>query len=235
MCLIGLGEAKSQARLDLRGPNHRLKSMVCASTRPRKLRETVIESSCDRLFHHGMTQRPAVLEDLIFVLFGVPEVESGLETDERDFSWDFRFDFFQNFEAVLYDVFYCPFREVVHLLSADSEKSLPGELVDTLHPRLFTGKECDAGSLFRGQKIIKRKVVRRESLKFQGAFICSELTVSPELVLLRFRARRKMTHAHHPNEFRPKRPIIAVHNFKADDRALVIMLDLAQDALNIIG
>src|SRR5260370_34662366 len=28
---------------------------------------------------------------------------------------------------------------------------------------------------------------------------------------------------------------ITVHNFKADDRALVIMLDLAQDALNIIG
>src|SRR5271166_5674865 len=28
---------------------------------------------------------------------------------------------------------------------------------------------------------------------------------------------------------------IAVHNIKADDRALVIMLDLAQDALNIIG
>jgi len=170
MCLIGLGEAKSQARLDLRGPNHRLKSMVCASTRPRKLRETVIESSCDRLFHHGMTQRPAVLEDLIFVLFGVPEVESGLETDERDFSWDFRFDFFQNFEAVLYDVFYCPFREVVHLLSADSEKSLPGELVDTLHPRLFTGKECDAGSLFRGQKIIKRKVGTAGVAKIPGRF-----------------------------------------------------------------
>src|SRR5260370_28788391 len=98
-----------------------------------------------------MTQRPAVLEDLIFVLFGVLEVENGLETCERSFSWDFRFDFLQNFEAVLYDVFYCLFREVVHLLSADSEKSLPGELVDTLHPRLFTSKECDAGSFFRGQ------------------------------------------------------------------------------------
>src|SRR5271157_5924706 len=117
-----------------------------------------------------MTQRPAVLEDLIFVLFGVLEVESGLETSERGFSWDFRFDFFQNFEAVLYDVFYCLFREVVHLLSADPEKSLPGELVDTLHPRLFTSKECDAGSLFRGQKIIKRKVGTAGVAKIPGRF-----------------------------------------------------------------
>src|SRR5271165_31349 len=171
MCLIGLGEAKSQARLDLRGPNHRLKSMVCASTRPRKLRETVIESSCDRLFHHGMTQRPAVLEDLIFVLFGVPEVESGLETDERDFSWDFRFDFFQNFEAILYDVFYCLFREVVHLLSADSEKICQVSLLTPFIHGSLPVKNVTPAASFAAKKSSRERLVRRESLKFQGAFI----------------------------------------------------------------
>src|SRR5208337_922186 len=38
-----------------------------------------------------------------------------------------------------------------------------------------------------------------------------------------------------PSDPIPNSITITVHNFKADDRALVIMLDLAQDALNIIG
>ena len=46
------------------------------------MRKAVIQGPCDSFIHHGMTQRRAVLEDLIFVLFGVPEVESGLETGE---------------------------------------------------------------------------------------------------------------------------------------------------------
>jgi hypothetical protein len=86
------------------GAKSLLKFLKVCST---PMRKAVTQTPCDGFIHHGMTQRPAVLEDLIFVLFGVLEVQSGLETGERGFSWDFRFDFFQNFEAVLYDVFYC--------------------------------------------------------------------------------------------------------------------------------
>ena len=110
--------------------------------------KAVTQTPCDGFIHHGMTQRPAVLEDLIFVLFGVLEVEGGLETGERGFSWDFRFDFFQNFEAVLYDVFYCLFREVIHLLGADPEKSLPVDFMETLQPRLFPAKNSTPSASF---------------------------------------------------------------------------------------
>src|SRR5271165_6280522 len=147
--------------------------------------EAVTQSLCDGFIDHGMAHRPLVLEDLIFVLFGILMLERGLKPRKGGLAWNFAFNFLQNFQAILGHELCRPLRQVIHLWGADPEKSLPGELVDTLHPRLFTSKECDARSFFRGQKIIKRKVGTAGVAKFQGAFICSELTVSPELVLLR--------------------------------------------------
>jgi hypothetical protein len=95
-----------------------------------------------------MAQRPAVLENLIFELLGVLEVESGLEPGKRGLTSDYLFNFLQDFEAILYHELYSPLREVVHLLGADPEKSLPVDFMETLQPRLFPAKNSTPSASF---------------------------------------------------------------------------------------
>ncbi len=104
-----------------------------------------------------MAHRPAVLENLVFELVGVLEVESGLKPSTRGLTSDNLFNFLQDFQAILDHELYSPFRKVIHFLGADPEKSLPGELFDTLHPRLFSGEEFYAASLLLSQKLIQRQ------------------------------------------------------------------------------
>src|ERR1700738_5655577 len=101
-----------------------------------------------------MVQRPAVLENFIFELLGVLDVESSLKPSTLGLTSDTPFNFLQDFQAILDHELYSLLRKVIHLLGADPEKSLPGELVDTLHPRLFAGEEFDAISLLLGHKLI---------------------------------------------------------------------------------
>src|SRR5271166_757679 len=104
-----------------------------------------------------MAQRPAVLEDLIFVFLGVLEVESGLKPSKRGLTSDCFFNFRQDFQTVLDHKLYCLLREIIHLLSADPEEGLPAEFVETHQPRLFSSEEFDAGRLLLSQKLIQRK------------------------------------------------------------------------------
>jgi hypothetical protein len=53
-----------------------------------------------------MAKRPAVLENLIFELIGVLEVESGLEPSKRGLARDFPFNLLQDFQAILYHELY---------------------------------------------------------------------------------------------------------------------------------
>jgi hypothetical protein len=114
--------------------------------------ESVTHGLCNCFIDDRMAQRPAVLENLIFVLLGVLDVESGLKPSKRGLTSDCFFNFLQDFQAILYHELYSPLREVVHLLSADPEKGLPAELVETLEPGLFSFKEAKAGILLLGQK-----------------------------------------------------------------------------------
>jgi hypothetical protein len=108
-------------------------------------------------FDDGMTQRPAVLENFIFELLGVLEVESGLRPSKRDLTSDYSFNFLQDFQAILYHELYSPLRQIVHLLSADPEEGLEVEFVDTHEPRLFPGEESDTVGLLLIQKLVQRK------------------------------------------------------------------------------
>jgi hypothetical protein len=80
-----------------------------------------------------MAQRPAVLVNLIFVFFGVLDVESGLKLSKRGLTSDCFFNFLQDFQAILYHKLYCLLREIIHFLSADPEEGLPAEFVETHH------------------------------------------------------------------------------------------------------
>ena len=104
-----------------------------------------------------MAQRPPVLVNLIFVLLGVLDVESGLKPSKRGLTSECFFNFLQDFQAILYHELYSPLRQIIHLLSADPEEGLPVEFVETLQPRLFSGEEFDAVSLLLSQKLIQRK------------------------------------------------------------------------------
>src|SRR5271165_4981847 len=104
-----------------------------------------------------MAQRPAVLENLIFVFLGVLEAESGLKPSKRGLTSDCFFNFLEDFKAILYHKLYCLLREIIHLLSADPEEGLPAEFAETHQPRLFSSEEFDAGSLLLSQKLIQRK------------------------------------------------------------------------------
>ena len=119
--------------------------------------ESVTHGPCNCFLYDRMAQRPAVLENLIFELLGVLEVESGLEPSKRGLASDYLFNFLQDFQAILYHELYSLLREVVHLLSADPEEGLPVEFVETLQPRLFSSEEFDAVSLLLSQKLIQRK------------------------------------------------------------------------------
>jgi hypothetical protein len=79
-----------------------------------------------------MAQRPAVLENLVFEFLGVLDVESGLKPSKRGLTSDYLFNFLQDFEAILYHELYSPLRKIIHLLSADLEKGLEVEFVETL-------------------------------------------------------------------------------------------------------
>jgi hypothetical protein len=104
-----------------------------------------------------MAQRPAELENLIFELLSVLDVESGLKPSKRGLTSYCFFNFLQDFQAGLYHELYSPLREVVHLLSADSEEGLSAKFSETLQPRLFSGEEFDAVSLLLSLKLFQRK------------------------------------------------------------------------------
>ena len=104
-----------------------------------------------------MAQRRPLLVNLIFVLLGGLDVESGLKPSKRGLTSDCFFNFLQDFQAILYHKLYCLLRENIHLLSADPEEGLPVEFVETHQPRLFSSEEFDAGSLLLSQKLIQRK------------------------------------------------------------------------------
>jgi len=91
-----------------------------------------------------MAQRPAVLENLIFELLGVLDVESGFKPSKRGSTSHCFFNFLQDFQAILYHKLYRPLREIVDLLSAGPEERLPANLVYPLQPRLFSSEEFDA-------------------------------------------------------------------------------------------
>src|SRR5271166_2251998 len=97
------------------------------------------------------------LENLIFELLGVLDVESGLKPSKRGLTSDCFFNFLQDFQAILYHKLYCLLREIIHLLGADPEEGLPVKFVETDQPRLFSSEELDAGSLLLSQKLIQRK------------------------------------------------------------------------------
>jgi hypothetical protein len=59
-------------------------------------------------------------------------------------------------QAILYDEFDGPLREVVHLFGADPKERLPTELCDTLEPRLLPRKKF--ARVLPVQKFIQRKV-----------------------------------------------------------------------------
>jgi hypothetical protein len=99
------------------------------------------------LLYDRMAQRPAELENLIFELLGVLEVESGLEPSKGGLASDYLFNFLQDFQAILDHELYSPLGEIIHFLSADPEEGLEVELVETLHPRLFSREELDSVSL----------------------------------------------------------------------------------------
>src|SRR5580692_2874760 len=119
--------------------------------------ESVTHGPCRCFLYDRMAQRPAVLVHLIFVLLRVLEVESGLKPSKRGLTSDCFFNFLQDFQAILYHKLYSPLREVVHLLSADSEEGLPAKFSETRQPRLFSSEEFDAVSLLLSQKLIQRK------------------------------------------------------------------------------
>jgi hypothetical protein len=54
--------------------------------------ESVTHGPCDCFLYDRMAKRPAVLENLIFELIGVLEVESGLEPSKRGLARDFPFN-----------------------------------------------------------------------------------------------------------------------------------------------
>ena len=119
--------------------------------------ELVTHGPCNCLLYDRMAQRPAKLENLIFVFLGVLGVESGLKPRNRGLTSDCSFNFLQDFQAILYHKLYCLLREIIHLLSADPEEGLPVEFAETLQPRLFSSEEFDAVSLLLSQKLIQRQ------------------------------------------------------------------------------
>src|SRR5208337_492141 len=168
--------------------------------------EAVTQSLCDGFIDHGMAHRPLVLEDLIFVLFGILMLERGLKPRKGGLAWNFAFNFLQNFQAILGHELCRPLRQVIHLLGADPEKVCQVSLLTPFIHGSLPVKNVTPAASFATKKSSRERLVRRESLKFQGAFICSELTVSPELVLLRFRAARRMTRVVRPKRSHPKFP-----------------------------
>ena len=119
--------------------------------------ESATHGPCDCFLYDRMAQRPAVLENLIFVFLGVLDVESGLKPSERGLPSDCFFNFLQDFQAILYHKLYCLLREIIHLLSADPEEGLPAEFVEPHQPRLFSSEEFAPVSLLLSQKLIQRK------------------------------------------------------------------------------
>ena len=77
----------------------------------------------------------------IFELLCIVEIERFLKAPQRRFSVDFGLCFLKDFQAILYDEFDGPLREVVHLFGADPKERLPTELFDTLEPRLLPRKK----------------------------------------------------------------------------------------------
>jgi hypothetical protein len=117
--------------------------------------EAVTDGHCNCFIYDRMAQRPAVLENPVFELLGVLEVESGLEPSKRGLTSDYLFNFLQDFEAILDHELYSPLREVIHLLSADPEERLPGKFSNTHQPGLFASEEFDAVSLLLSQKLLQ--------------------------------------------------------------------------------
>jgi hypothetical protein len=109
--------------------------------------ESVTHGLCNCFIDDRMAQRPAILENFIFVLLGVLDVESGLKPSKRGLTSDCFFNFLQDFQAILYHKLYRLLRKIIHLFSADPEEGLPADLVETLQPRFFSFKEAKAGSL----------------------------------------------------------------------------------------
>ena len=105
--------------------------------------ESVTDGHGNGFIDDRMAQRPAELENLIFELLGVLNVESGLEPSKRGLTSDYLFNFLQDFHAILYHQLYSLLREIIHLLSADPEEGLPVEFVETHQPRLFSSEEFD--------------------------------------------------------------------------------------------
>jgi hypothetical protein len=87
---------------------------------------------------------------------GSREARDDLKALQRRFSVDFGLCFLKDFQAILYDEFDGPLREVVHLFVADAKERLPTELFDTLEPRLLPRKKF--GRVLPIQKFIQRKV-----------------------------------------------------------------------------
>ena len=119
--------------------------------------ESVTHGPCNCFLYDRMAQRPAVLENLVFVFLGVlasraassrasealPRIVSSTSSrTSRQYS-------IASFTSLL--------REVVHLLSADPEEGLPAKFSDTHRPRLSSSEEFDAVSLLLSQKLIQRK------------------------------------------------------------------------------
>src|SRR5260370_25621830 len=119
--------------------------------------ESVTHGPCNCFLYDRMAQRPPVLVNLIFVLLGGLDVESGLKPSKRGLTSDCFFNFLQDFQAILYHELCCLLREIIHLFSADPEEGLPVEFVETHQPRIFSSEEFDAGSLLLRQKLIQRK------------------------------------------------------------------------------
>jgi len=97
--------------------------------------ESVTYGLCNCFIYDRMAQRPAVLENLIFELLGVLDVEGGLKPSKPGLTSDCFFNFLEDFQAILYHEPYSLLTQIIHLLSADPEEGLPVEFAETLSAR----------------------------------------------------------------------------------------------------
>ena len=79
-----------------------------------------------------MAQRPPELENLIFELLGVLEVESGLEPSKRGLTSDYLFNFLQDFHAILDHELYSPLGEIIQGAIVSARSSNDGLAVQII-------------------------------------------------------------------------------------------------------
>jgi hypothetical protein len=65
------------------------------------VRKSVTQSPCSGVVNHGMAHCPLVLKTLIFVRFGIVDIQRGLKPRKGGLTWDFPFNFVQDLPAIL--------------------------------------------------------------------------------------------------------------------------------------